>query len=163
MSGYQVPYEYSLDSSALFDLKRQYPGQVFPGVWDNFNEMCGRKSIIAPREVLNEIKKGNDELIEWAEEYSDIFLEPTEDEYEIMQEILLGYYPPEIISKYGTGRPWADPFVLASAKYHNLYIIQHEVTDPNQYKIPAIAKRLGVNCIRLVELFERESWQFISE
>lgn len=37
--------------------------------------------IIAPREVLREIKKGNDELVEWAEEYEDNFLEPTDEEY----------------------------------------------------------------------------------
>jgi hypothetical protein len=162
VESYQPPYEYVLDSSALFDLKRLYPEKVFPGVWEKFNELCEKKSIIAPREVLFEIQKGNDELLEWIKNYPDIFIEPTEEkEFDLIQQVLT-FYPPEIITKNSTGRPWADPFVIACAKHYNIRIIQHEVSDPNQYKIPAIAKKLDIHCHRLVDFFDREGWMFIS-
>ena len=57
MSAYQPPYQYVIDSSALFDLKNQYPQQIFKGLWDSFNEMCRQQQIVAPREVLREIKR----------------------------------------------------------------------------------------------------------
>ena len=163
MENYQPPYEYVLDSSALFDLKRQYPERIFPGVWEKFNELCSRKQIVAPREVLFEIQKGNDELLDWADTYSHIFIEPIEEkEFDLIQQIL-DFYPPEIITKNSVGKPWADPFVIACAKHYNIRIIQHEITDPKQYKIPSIAKKLDVHCDRLTDLFEREGWTFIAE
>jgi len=158
MAGLKPPYQYVLDSSALFDLKRIYPNSIFPGVWERFNEMCRQKQIVSTREVLREIKKGNDELLDWAEEYEDIFLEPCEGEMGITAGILQ-LYPPPILIKYST-RPWADPLVISCAKYYELPIIQHEVVDANQYKIPPIAKKVGVKCLRLIEFFDDEGWQF---
>lgn len=150
------PYQYVIDSSALFDLNKQYPKTIFPSVWDNFNEMCEQKLIVAPREVLREIKGGEDELLEWAEEYEYIFLEPCEQEFEINQSILK-QYPPEILLKYSV-RPWADPLVISCAKFYGLPIIQHETGG--QYKIPFIAKQLDLACLRLVQFFDEARWKF---
>lgn len=122
--------------------------------------MFDQKLIVAPREVLSEIKKGNDELIEWADKYEQNFLEPTDDELYIVQEVLTKY-PSNIISKYST-RAWADPFVLACSKYYGLPIIQHETNDASQYKIPAIARIYSLQCIRLIEFFDEENWLFIT-
>ena len=72
------PYQYVIDSSALFDLKNNYPERIFGKLWELFNEMFERKQIVAPLEVYKEIKKGDDELVEWAEEYKDNFLEPCD-------------------------------------------------------------------------------------
>lgn len=155
------PYQYVMDSSALFDLKSQYPKTIFPGVWERVNEMFLHKMIVAPREVLKEIKNGNDELVDWAEEFEDNFLEPTDEELLVVQSIL-ACYPPHIISKYSI-RAWADPFVLGCAKFYRLPIIQHETHDPNQFKIPAIALTHKIKCLRLPQFFEEENWSFVSE
>src|SRR5438876_11179440 len=85
------PYQYVIDTSALIDLKDQYPEKIFPGLWERFNEMCNQEKIIAPREVLREIKRGDDELLEWAEIYNHIFLEPCDSEIAILQEVLSSY------------------------------------------------------------------------
>jgi hypothetical protein len=158
MAGIKPPYQYVLDSSALFDLRKMYPQHIFPGLWDRFNEMCNQKQIVSTREVFREIKKGNDELIPWAEQFEEIFLEPCEDELIITADILK-YYPDNILAKYST-RPWADPLVVSCAKYYSLPIIQHEVVDANQFKIPPIAKKVGVSCLRLTDFFQDEGWQF---
>lgn len=160
MAVLKPPYQYVIDTSALIDLKNQYPVKVFPGVWERFNELCDDKRVIAPREVLREIKRGDDDLIVWAEDYEHIFLEPCEDEYEILQEIISSYTD-KAIEKFTTG-PWADPLVIASAKHFNLPIIQQELNDAKQFKIPAIAKLHKVECIKLVKFFEEESWTFTS-
>jgi hypothetical protein len=158
MSAYQPPYQYVIDSSALFDLKDQYPVNIFSGLWDSFNDICRERLVIAPREVLREIKGGNDELLSWAHEHEDIFLEPCEEELIILQ-ALMGQYPKEVIAKYST-RPWADPLVIACAKHYRLPIIQHETNDRNQYKIPPMAAKLKIKCIKLVEFFNDQNWNF---
>lgn len=158
MSRLQPPYQYVIDSSALFDLKNNYPVRIFPGLWERFNDMWGQKQIVSTREVLREILRGNDELNDWSKEYEENFLEPCEDEMELLNEVIQ-LYPPHILQKIGTS-VWADPFVVSCAKYYALPIIQHEVVDANQFKIPPIAKKMGVKCMRLIEFFEDEGWQF---
>lgn len=152
------PYQYVIDSSALFDLKDFYPERIFRGLWERFNEMCEQQLIIAPREVLREIKRGNDELVDWANDHAGIFLEPC-DEEQLLNQKILAVYPEKEIIKYST-RPWADPLVIACAKYYGLVVIQHESTDPNQFKIPPVAKKFDVNCIRLIEFFDEQNWAF---
>ena len=95
-----------------------------------------------------------------SKQYDENFLEPCEEEMELVSEVLL-LYPPQILQKYSTSI-WADPFVISCAKYYSLPIIQHEVVDANQFKIPAIAKKMGLKCLRLVEFFDDEAWEFPS-
>ncbi len=152
------PYQYVIDTSALIDLKNQYPETIFPGIWERFNEMCDEKKIIAPREVLKEIKRGDDALTLWAESNEDLFLEPCENEIEILQEVLASYSE-KAIEKNSTG-PWADPLVISCAKHFRLPIIQQELNDAKQFKIPSIAYLHGVDCIKLIKFFEDESWSF---
>ncbi|MEI9945615.1 MAG: DUF4411 family protein [Chitinophagaceae bacterium] len=155
------PYQYVIDTSALIDLKDQYPVKVFPGVWERFNEMCADEKIIAPREVLREIKKGDDDLTLWASDYEHIFLEPCEEEFEILQKVLASYTN-KAIEKYSTGL-WADPLVISCAKHYGLPIIQQESNDAKQFKIPSVANIHAVSCIRLIKFFEEESWSFTSQ
>ena len=158
MSVFQPPYQYVIDTSALFDLKGKYPERIFRRLWELFNEMCGRAQVVAPREVLQEIRKGDDEMLVWADNYTDIFLEPTDQEA-LMVASVLSKYPAAIIQKYST-RPWADPMVIACACHYRLPIIQHETNDPKQFKIPPVAAMFDVKCLNLVAFFEEQAWQF---
>jgi hypothetical protein len=151
------PYQYVIDSSALFDLRKNYRQNTFRSLWTNFNGMCDNLQIISTREVLREIKNGNDELVPWSEEKEHIFLEPCESEYLIVQEIVLNFPKP---SELNSTKPWADPFVLACAKHYSLILIQHEKIKGNSPRIPFIAKSLNVKCISLPDFFEEEGWEF---
>lgn len=158
MSGlFDEPYKYVIDSSALFDLKRNYPPAVFPGVWNHFNRMCDTLEIISVREVYNEIKRGSDWLLTWADEHEKIFLRPTLEEQIFLNELQTKY--PHLID-YNSDRPAADPFVIACAKHYILKIIQHEKIDHNKQKIPYVASKEGLTCLVLTELFELEKWEF---
>lgn len=149
------PYKYVIDSSALFDLKKNYSPTVFKGLWDKFNKLCDDEVIVSVREVYNEIKRGSDWLVEWADQHGKIFLEPTSvEEFRMIGE--LQEKEPSWIDVY-SDKPAADPFVIACAKTKNLIIVQHELSNRN---LPRIAKELGVTCYRLQELFETEKWEF---
>jgi hypothetical protein len=66
--------------------------------------------------------------------------------------------------------PQADPFLIALAQVGNesqtqaLFKTKHVVVTqegkikPN--KIPQVCARAGIECIRLLDLFERERWEF---
>lgn len=152
---FEDPYKYVIDSSALFDLKRGYSPTVFKGLWEKFNKLCDDEIIISVREVYNEIKRGSDWLVDWADEHSKIFLEPkTIQEFRLIGE--LQEKNPSWIDQY-SDKPAADPFVIASAVTKKLIIVQHELLNRN---LPKIAMEQGVTCIRLQELFETEKWEF---
>lgn len=107
---FEEPYKYVIDSSALFDLKRNYPPATFPGVWDKFNKMCDKLKIISVREVYNEIKRGSDWLLDWADKYEKIFLKPTLEEQNILDYLQNKYIN---FVDANSDRPTADPFIIA--------------------------------------------------
>lgn len=154
---FPTPYKYVLDSSALFDFKRNYPPDVFKSVWANFESLINQRAIISVREVYNEIKRGSDWLIDWADERKDIFLIPETDEINYVGELQAKY--PNLVDYFST-KPAADPFVIACAKMNELIIIQHEKLDNKKQKIPFVAKAENVQCVTLTELFKLEGWTF---
>jgi hypothetical protein len=48
---------YCVDSSSLIRLKQDFPRSVFPAVWEKIEELVEQERIIAPDEVLREIKR----------------------------------------------------------------------------------------------------------
>lgn len=62
----ELENKYVIDSSSLIDLKRKYPVDVFPGVWEKIDDLIVSNRLIAPEEVFNEIENGDDELVPWA-------------------------------------------------------------------------------------------------
>src|SRR5690349_6692759 len=129
------PYQYGIDSSAIIELKDKYSKRIFSGLWLRFEEMCDDGRIVSVREVQRELQKGNDEFKEWADEHAAMFLEPIEEEAEIVNRVYK-YYSPEYLNKFLTGL-WADPLVIAQAIHNKITIIHEERLGPN--KIPTVA------------------------
>ncbi len=58
---------FCIDTCALIDLwRRYYPPDVFPGLWADIEKLIGQGRLIAPREVLEELRGVDDEMLEWA-------------------------------------------------------------------------------------------------
>ena len=55
---------YFVDANEWINLSRHYPKEVFPGLWGNVENLISERRIFSPREVLDEIKRGHDELVE---------------------------------------------------------------------------------------------------
>ncbi len=142
---------YVLDSSALFDLKNDYPPALFPSLWVKFNAIVADGAIIAPREVRREINLGSDELPEWARSYAHIFLAPTAAEAMIVGQLQLRNT--SWISPSET-KPIADPFLIAMASEKDLPLITHDT------RLMPFARGMEVECIRIPEFIAREGWAF---
>ena len=54
---------YSIDTSALVDGRRRYyPPTVFPGLWENIEELIDAGGLFAPEEVLGDLQRQDDEI-----------------------------------------------------------------------------------------------------
>lgn len=156
MSDEEQPLEpkYVLDTSALIDLKNEYPQAAFPSLWQRIEELCDKGVIISVREVRREIERGSDQLVLWVKARPTMFKMPS-----VEEAILVGTLQddhPSWVDPAGTN-PDADPFVVAAAKCQDLIIITHE--KPNKL-LRVAAKRLELRCLRIAELVAEEGWQF---
>jgi hypothetical protein len=150
------PYQYAIDTSAIIDLKNQYPRSVFETLWGNFEEMCLDKRIISIREVKRELHRGLDELLNWSNEFDEMFLEPEEKEVEFISKIYDHYSEAEK-QKHLTSL-WADPLIIGCAAHYGITLIHQE--KGGQFKIPNVSKAFGVDCMTLPIFFENEGWRF---
>ena len=59
-----------------------------------------------------------------------------------------------------TGRPIADPFIIAMAKAINGCVVTQEKEKPNAAKIPNVCQHFGIDFTNLQGFMEREDWSF---
>ncbi len=79
---------YIIDSSSLMELNRHNPLDVFPTVWNKMESLINGGLLSAPKEVLNEITEGDDQLAEWAKKQNKLFRDITKKQIEIVKDIL---------------------------------------------------------------------------
>ena len=115
--------------------------------------------IIAPHEVRVELEQKDDEVLEWALARSHMFV-PLDEAIQIEVAEILQQYPRLLDTR--KNRSGADPFVIAVARLRQITVVTQEnptgsLDKPN---IPDVCKQLGIDCIGLLELAEREGWVF---
>ncbi|MBU7032809.1 MAG: DUF4411 family protein [Theionarchaea archaeon] len=158
---------YIIDSSSLIELNRHNPMDIYPTVWKKIESLIEKKSLVAPREVLYEIKVGGDQLIDWVRQQKDFFVDPTPQQIILVREILEKY--PAIVKSYR--RYDADPWIIALAIEKTMnpqetlihikkIIITEEKLRGNKIKIPLICREYGIDCIAVLEMFKMEGWTF---
>ncbi|MFB5651728.1 DUF4411 family protein [Leptospira wolffii] len=116
--------------------------------------------IISPREVLDELERGSDDLLKWAKLHKPAFIELEEKPQEILSEIMKSH--PKIID-LNIAEIQADPYVIALAKYTDTIIVTEEksaVDSKKKLKIPDVARDYKVKCLSFGKLIEMEGWKF---
>ena len=158
---------YIIDSSSLVKLNRNNPIDVFPSIWEKLKLLADNNRLIAPREVLNEIKQNDDMLSKWAKNQKKMFKEPTQRQIELVQEILKDF--PALID---TERKFdADPWVIAlaielsSSSQQTIFtikriVVTEEKLRENRVRIPFVCNKKSIESIDIVELFRTEGWKF---
>jgi hypothetical protein len=135
------------DTSAYLNGWRDhYPPKTFPSVWKLIEDAMVGQRIIAPREVLNELKRKDDEVASWAKTRAELFVEPS-GQVQSEAGIILAMLPNPGI------RDGADPFVVAEAKVRRMTVVTYEgrsfsgVPTKNWSKrMPGICQKVGVEC-----------------
>ena len=152
-----------IDTSALIDIRRWYPPDVFPQVWRNMEAMIQRGEVEAPIEVLREVEDGDDELKVWCRNHKEMFVDIEEDLNAI--NIFMGVqkkYDKKEWEKNIQKKHWADPWVVTLAicrvyineegKNHPIIVTSENQVKPN--KIPTIAREFGINSIKVPEFMK---------
>jgi hypothetical protein len=162
---------YCIDTSALIDLDRLYPKEVFPSLWEEyFVDITAEGRLISPHEVREELERKDDELWNWIKvNCKNLFIQDNQSVIDRVAELLIkftGWVNLEFPQKN-----MADPFVVALAlEAHNIFqdvnkketmVITHEEFTGNiaKRKLPDICKNLGIKPCRLVDLFKNEKWK----
>ena len=155
---------YCFDTSALMDAwSRWHPIDVFPCVWEAFNQAFLDNLIISPYPVLPEILKWAPDLNNWINEnqHHTYFLINSDDVRKLSADILEKF--PELID-IGRYPPQADPDVIALAKWHKIPVVsgeKHRRKDTDPPRIPNVCDDLNVKCFNVIEFMRRENWKFV--
>jgi hypothetical protein len=150
---------YSIDSSSLVHAwHRAYRPKNFPIIWTRFEDLITEGRLHMSIEVLGELKKKEDELFTWCKERSSGFVIEIDDACQRQVGTLMGTYPRMVDTV--KGRSAADPFVIALAMSTNPRKVVVSEENPGKQKIPDVCRAETVDCIKLVDLIERENWLF---
>jgi len=158
--------EYAIDSSSLIEgLRKTYPKEVFPSLWNKVGEQIELGKIIAPDEVKRELEDfGVDELAKWCNGFPNFFQAEDNDIQNVVTSIMA---PPEhrkLINLKTPGRYCADMWVIAIAKVRNLTVINEEQfltsVSPHKNKIPNVCKDLEIPYMNFLDYIKKQNWQF---
>jgi hypothetical protein len=157
---------YCIDASSLIRLKQDFPRKVFPTVWERMEELIRAGRLIAPDEVFREVEK-DDVLGPWAKRNKKMFRRPDQEQIDAAKDVTSRL---PSLAKPGKFGPAADPFVVGLAHLENQRLsgslLEPEarcvvVTEERgPARMPGACAHYKLTCVTLVEVFEREGWEF---
>jgi len=154
---------YSFDTSSLRELQHFYPA-VFKSVWSGIDELAAQSQLISTREVLAELlnQSASDHVKNWAKANKHIFLTPTTAELQFVATIFQVQHFQTLIGKQQqlTGRPVADPFIIANARYYGSTVVTQEKLKVGAAKIPNVCAHFQISCMSLEDFMKEQGWSF---
>ena len=149
-------YGYCFDTSALINLKNNYPREIFDSLWVNIESLIAKGLLVAPREVFHEIQRGDDELIEWVKRSKKMFVDLDLDQIEKVRDVLSNY---ESLAAPQKESPHADPFIISLALSKGYSVITQE-SKHKPGRIPDVCNRYNIKCLNLLEFIKEQGWRF---
>jgi len=147
-------------------MKILYPQDIFPSLWRNLETLINKGSLISPCEVLEELRKKDDELLKWALVHKSMFKDLDADQLEKVRNILRRF--PGLVD-FQKATLDADPFIIALVMReeqqrtlwdeHRIVTSEEKPANPGaRPKIPDVCESYGVECISLMRFFRKENW-----
>jgi len=133
---------------------------MFPALWDKMDTLIEDGRLISSEEVLQELeRKEGDTLHEWAKERHHLFLPLNDDIQNCALQIMTDH--PKLVDER-TGKSFADPWVIATAKTNACIVVTGEFPSESQNrpKIPDVCRDMDIRYIRIVDLIREEQWRF---
>ena len=102
------------------------------------------------------------QIWEWVKEHKGMFAPPDRDESTFVGQIFKVPHFKSLVSEQQRlkGRPVADPFLIASAKFSNGCVVTEEGVKPNAAKIPNVCDHFGVHCTNVLGFLKQRKWKF---
>ncbi len=155
---------YVFDTSAFIIIGHYYPDQ-FPTFWKRFNTAVESGEIVSVREVLKELstKASRPWLADWVQNNAGIFRVPTARETAFVSKIFRIPHFQMLVSGKArlTGKPAADPFVIATARVLGGTVVSEETKKPNAARIPNVCEHFGIPCLSVEGFLAEKKWTFL--
>ena len=150
--------KYSIDTSAfLHAFVRNYPPDIFPSLWNHIECAIENEIICATEEVFVELEKKDDDAFRWAANHRSMFIDIDE---VIQEEVIriLDTFPRLVDTR--KHRSSADPFVIALASILRCTVVTEEQQTGNSIKpkIPDVCNKLGIRCIKTLDMIREQRW-----
>ncbi len=137
--------------------------KIFKPIWDKIEQIAKGGVLVSHYEVHREIERKSDMAGEWCKDHRDIFFDLDEEQITILDEVREKYDEDYWNRKVTQPNPWADPWLITLAiqlrRRGEMLGMNTEVkivTQENKNKrnnIPAIAKKFGIESLKLLEFF----------
>jgi hypothetical protein len=156
-----------LDADTLITGKNQaYGFDICPGFWDFIEREHGAGRLFSIKPVGDELKKGNDELSQWAKKKGESFFLPLDPLALTAMSDLATWVQNRDFTDAAKAEFFrsADQYLVAFAKAHGHVIVTHEVLNreqKNRVKIPVVAEAMGVRCVRTYDWLRSQNARFI--
>ena len=152
---------YCIDTSALIHAwVRAYPPDVLPPLWNRIGALIDGGRLIAPVDVLFELKKKEgDALYEWCKYRSQMFLEI--DGYQNEISYVMTKYPRLVDTV--KGKSGTDPIVIALALSRNpklVVVTEEKGGSASKPKMPYVCNQEDLRCIDVLQFIRDQQWQF---
>ena len=155
------PPVYCLDTSSAIEwFVRTYPPSILPNLPERMETLVAAGRLRAPKIVLDELSRIDDDCCKWAKAQADLFVEESTAVQRIVRHLMAAHRNP---AKPLKGINGADPFVIAMAKDGGAHwaVVSDEHPGSSEHrKIPFVCKEENVRCISFQRMMIEEAWQF---
>ena len=152
----ELPYKYIMDTSSILSQKigEVHYRKTYVTMWSNIEQCFKDEIIIICSEIAEEVqdKEISDWLISLPCKVIDI-------DYDIQKNVAKVLFSNPLLIDFKKKKSSGDAFLIATAMRYGLTVVTEENKD-SQKKIPYVCKNLGIDCININELCERENWVF---
>jgi hypothetical protein len=151
---------YVFDTSSLVGAwVRMYPPDTFPIVWERLDDLATAGNLLIPEEVYEELRAQDDDLLAWVKQRADAVIVATSRAVMLEARAILADH--EGLTKTGTGRGKADPFVISLARLKAWPVVtQEQGGSAAKPRIPYVCADRGVPCMSMLEVIRAEGWRF---
>lgn len=158
---------YLVDTDVFIRAKNLHYGfDLCPGFWDWLASANDAGAVFSIERVLDELRAGDDELTDWANQNANLFLPPNQDTFAALSRVAdwarQQEYRTTAIDTFVRG---ADSFLVAEALARGFGVVTHEIPSNsiNRIKIPDICIGLGVRWLSPFEMLGIERARFVLE
>lgn len=156
---------YVVDTSSFIELFQKYPRDVFPNLWQEYENLVDSGMLISVTQVKEELQraKHGDQVSEWAQQPSarELFTSPTDEEMLFLRsELSSSKFRDAVPDHLRSANEKADIYLIARARVFGATVVTEERYKPQGTKIPTICKDYNIDCVNLIGMMQCENWRF---
>jgi len=150
------PYRYVMDTCSIISQKPDEANRrkVHSTLWEKIEELIKSKAIVVCTEIKEEVE--DESLRSWLAQHECTVLE-TDDHVQQNVAKIVNEHPQ--LLKFTNMKSSGDAFLIATAMAYGIAVITEE-EKKSPKRIPKICEAYNIPCYNIVELADKEGWQF---